>query len=303
MLYHLDTESGKTVSETVVNYQAVGAARDLDLQTLTLTNKCSQYQAQEKSHIDLSGIGGDGNIVYTFRYDPRTSTPVKVNKGNSRKYKSGKPFTAVATTANGYTILGDADGIVRLYSDVSDKANAIKKLQQYALGDPVRGIDCTLNGSYVLWTTKEAIYVVHLDGGDEQWDDTPTPETIQLKLSPEHAEIIGETYDWVPAKFDLGFGMKNTAIIAYTGKFCVQWDMNDLLAESEAVEAEIEAGHELQEPPCIYSASMHEVQSTVTDHTPLAYTADWDVAGLAAGIEHVNLDDLDDDEEENEDDK
>lgn len=96
-------------------------------------------------------------------------------------------FTHITTTAQGHYAVGSEDGALRLYKkDVESKKNATNKYP--ALGDPVRSLNSTKDGKWLLATYDK--YLILLPTFNEDDTDLYTKQTkIAVRPKPRKLQI------------------------------------------------------------------------------------------------------------------
>jgi len=62
----------------------------------------------------------------------------------------------VATTFNGGLAIGSLNGEIRLYKDVGQNAKTLLP----GLGDPIRGIDMSIDGKWIVATTQTYLLLI-----------------------------------------------------------------------------------------------------------------------------------------------
>lgn len=202
----------------------------------------------------MTGIGGsDNKTLFNFRFDSRQKVQ-EVSTDESHVYSSSTPeFTSVCTSIEGFVITGDCFGALRIYNDVSKNARCVidqfkgvssdsnKKL--YPKGNPIIGIDVSVNREWIVWTTPTFLGLLNFDfshGAQDSWKQgkIEKPYAMKLLLDPEDMQkykINEDMVNFLPAKFDVGplFDLSNrniteSHITTYTGNFKVTWNLRKL---------------------------------------------------------------------------
>eukprot|EP00163_Fabomonas_tropica_P030813 TRINITY_DN7122_c0_g1_i1.p1 TRINITY_DN7122_c0_g1~~TRINITY_DN7122_c0_g1_i1.p1 ORF type:complete len:399 (+),score=100.23 TRINITY_DN7122_c0_g1_i1:13-1209(+) len=310
LMLRCDSEYGKTTDEIVTNYNA-GGYRPLKLDFVTPLEKFSQYRTDHNPNvINLVGIGGEaGNAVFNAHYDRREGEAVKLNNNNMHKYKSGVVFTAGATSKNGYAIVGDEEGKVRIFEDIKANGRALKTLEQHT-GEPVVGIDVSYGakrvgdelhtGRHIVWNNSYQVFIVRFDEGESSYQSTPKDMVyaIELRLRPSHAQEVGEDLDYCGVKFDRGpagplsSDVIENSVITFTDRFAITWKMRDIERAFDKLDAILDSGKQPDSAPYVESANVAQTSARVIDHIPLVGAgsrAHTDIASLAQGIEQVNI--------------
>lgn len=222
-LYRMDIEYGKVVDEYKVH-------DDIPITTFAPEKKFAQMTGEQ------TFIGTSHNALY--RVDPRLSGNKMVDS-ELKQYASKNGFTSVATTAAGYIAVASDKGDVRMF----DRLGINAKTHIPALGDPIKGLDVSADGRWVLATTRTYLLLIDAEqkhgknagklGFEKSFakDDKPRPR--RLALSPAHvAQLTQETragIDFTPARFNTGENASETTIVTASGPFVIAWSMKKVL--------------------------------------------------------------------------
>ena len=222
-LYRMDLEYGKVVDEYKVH-------DDIPVSTFAPEKKYSQMTSEP------TFLGVAPNALY--RIDPRLSGN-KLVDSQLKQYASANSFSAAATTAAGHIAIASDKGDVRLF----DRLGVIAKTHIPALGDPIKGLDVSADGHWILATTRTYLLLidaVQRSGKNEgklgfekpfAKDDKPQPR--RLGLTPAHvAQLFSETkqpLNFTPARFNTGVDASETTIVTATGPFVIAWSMKKVL--------------------------------------------------------------------------
>lgn len=244
----IDTETGKVKCKGK-SVKTNSFVKPIPLDTITRKEKFSGVR--DSSVFDLVGVS-PATIAH-FSYDPRIVEPVvfSTGKGNYQTLKKkGQEFTAAATNASGDVAVGDAEGVVRLYSSCCKNAGPFTraKTKLDMLADPVTGIDVSSDGEWVLWTTKNYLAITNTkfrvqkkgkfrsaSGFKSRMGEHKNPVLI-LKLSERNLHQMGMTEDdvcFTSAKFDNGpilgaEGIIEEEIVTTVGPFIIRWKMREI---------------------------------------------------------------------------
>lgn len=161
----------------------------------------------------LIGIG-DYNV---FRIDPRTQEKVV----ESKEYKMKNEFSVGIATERGDVAVASAKGDLRLYNDVSKRAKSLIN----GFGDPIKGIDSSKDGQYILCTCKSYILLHYANENYAKalGKDKKPPKRLQLK--PQHLSMINGEINFTTAKFD----NKDKLIVCSTGQYLIKWKLDSVL--------------------------------------------------------------------------
>jgi len=212
-LYSMDIERGKVVEEWKVH----------DHITVDHIAPESKF-APTTTEQTLVGISHNS----LFRIDPRVSG-TKLVESQFKQYVSKNKFSGVATTSYGKLAVASEKGDIRLFDSIGKNA----KTALPPLGDPIIGIDVTADGRYIVSTTST--YLLLIDtligegryqgqlGFDRSFPATAKPQPVRLHLRAEHVAYMGRI-SFTPAKFNLGEGQEENAIVTSSGQFVIAWD-------------------------------------------------------------------------------
>ena len=138
-MINFDIETGKIVEEFT-------AAKKGNI--THITNKVKNGQASTEETFVAIG----NNAIYTI--DPRIGKKEKA--AESKVYKTNPDFSKVATTFNGGLAIGSMNGCIRLYKQVGQNAKTLLP----GLGDPIRNIEMSNDGKFVLATTATYLLLI-----------------------------------------------------------------------------------------------------------------------------------------------
>lgn len=213
-LFSMDIERGKIVEEWKVH-------ENINVDHIAPDNKFAQTTAQQTL------IGASHNAL--FRIDPRMSGSKMVDS-QFKQYVSKNQFSGVATTESGKLAVASEKGDIRLFDSIGKNA----KTALPPLGDPIIGIDVTANGRWIVATTRT--YLLLIDtligegrytgslGFDRSFPATAKPIPRRLQLRAEHVAYMENSVSFTPARFNMGEGQEENAIVTSTGQFVVAWD-------------------------------------------------------------------------------
>ncbi|KAG9317508.1 VID27 cytoplasmic protein-domain-containing protein [Chiua virens] len=213
-LYNMDIERGKVVEEWKVH-------DDVTVDHMAPDNKFAQTTREQTL------VGASHNAL--FRIDPRISGNKMVDS-QYKQYVSKNKFSGLATTASGKLAIASEKGDIRLFDCIGKNA----KTALPPLGDPILGIDATANGRWIVATTKS--YLLLIDtligegryagslGFDRSFPADAKPMPRRLTLRSEHVAYMNHEISFSPARFNLGEGQEENAIVTSTGKYVIAWD-------------------------------------------------------------------------------
>jgi len=147
-----------------------------------------------------------------------------------KQYTSKNKFSGVTTTASGKLAVASEKGDIRLY----DTVGKIAKTALTPLGDPIIGVDVSADGRWIVATTRTYLLLVDVLIGQGKYagslgfdrsfpaDAKPMPKRLQLR--PEHVAYMNHNISFTPARFNVGEGQEENAIVTSTGKYVIAWD-------------------------------------------------------------------------------
>ncbi|KAI0081752.1 VID27-domain-containing protein [Panus rudis PR-1116 ss-1] len=213
-LFSMDIERGKIVEEWKVN-------ENINVDHMAPDSKFAQMTPEQTL------VGASHNAL--FRIDPRISGNKMVDS-QYKQYVSKNKFSGVATTDAGKLAVASEKGDIRLFDTIGKNA----KTALPPLGDPIIGIDVTANGRWIVATTKT--YLLLIDtligegrytgqlGFDRSFPANAKPIPKRLQLRAEHVAYMEHSVSFTPARFNMGEGQEENAIVTSTGQFVVAWD-------------------------------------------------------------------------------
>jgi len=175
-----------------------------------------------------------------FMMDPRLSSSSKMVTDKSFFSLAGRVpgFCCAATTANGEVVMGTESGEVRLYDSkmltkgkpgsVMEERQPRAKTTFLGFGDPIKGIDVTHDGKWIVATCSTYLLLIKTDdaAGNSGFVKSIGKNKVaprRLRLKPQHLSMLGGSVDFTPAKFDLGDDVERS-IVTSSGPFVITWD-------------------------------------------------------------------------------
>lgn len=231
-MYHADIETGKIVNEFAFHKDGVNVPmRDMVSDTKS---------AQLENHSTFLALDTNRLARWDTR-DPRglvqqASSPVLLGYVAGKDYARGTKFTCIATSGDGFVVIGSDDGKIRLYND---KTLTQAKTSIPSLGHPITSVDVSYDGKWVLATTDRYLIVVKTTYKDptsgkelcgftsRMGSNAPTPRLLRLKV-----EDIGRTggrplekghFTWITES-----GRQERWIVASCGNYTVLWNFRSV---------------------------------------------------------------------------
>jgi len=213
-LFSLDLERGKIVEEWKVH-------ENIQVDHIAPDNKFAQMTPEQT----LVGISHNA----LFRVDPRISGNKMVDS-QYKQYVSKNKFSGVTTTANGRLAVASEKGDIRLFDSIGKNA----KTALPPLGDPIIGVDATSDGRWLVATTRTYLLLIDTligegrytgsSGFDRSFPANAKPIPRRLQLRAEHVAYMGHSVAFTPARFNMGEGQEENAIVTSSGEFVIAWD-------------------------------------------------------------------------------
>ncbi|KLO08280.1 VID27-domain-containing protein [Schizopora paradoxa] len=216
-LFAVDIEYGKIVEEWKVD-------DNITVNNIAPNSKFAQTTGEQTL------VGTSGNAI--FRIDPRLGGKGGNTMADSKQYTTKNKFSGVTTTTDGKLAVVSEKGDIRLF----DTVGKIAKTALPAMGDPIIGVDVSSNGRWIVATCKTYLFVIDTLIGDGKYagslgfdrafpaDSKPQPKRLQLR--PEHAAHMDHDISFTPARFNIGEGQEENAIVTSTGRYVIAWDFS-----------------------------------------------------------------------------
>ena len=193
-----------------------------ELLDFTHATKFGQLEPQ----CDILGI----NKNKIFAMDGRVNRKNKIVEDKVYGSGSSKNFSCIATPGFNAVATGSEDGNIRLYSDITKNAKTLIP----CFGDPIRSLDITKSGDYILATCDKYLMLINTRGEKNENAFTfclkrarKKPKT--LKLSPVDIVKYGLEDDcYTPAKFNVSKLNNETRITSSLGQYIIMWNFDDV---------------------------------------------------------------------------
>ncbi|TFY75168.1 hypothetical protein EWM64_g8845 [Hericium alpestre] len=213
-LYAMDIERGKIIEEWKIS-------ESIPISHMAPESKFAQTTREQTL------VGTSHNAL--FRVDPRVSGNKMVDS-QYKQYVSNNKFSGVTTTQSGKLAVASEKGDIRLFDAIGKNA----KTALHPLGDPILGIDVTSDGRWIVATTKTYLLVIDTLigqgryagslGFDRSFPADAKPQPKRLQLRPEHVAYMNHGIAFSPARFNMGEGQEENAIVTSTGQYVIAWD-------------------------------------------------------------------------------
>jgi hypothetical protein len=231
-MYHASIETGKIINE--FSFQKDGVA--IPMRDIVPDTRAAQLE----SHHTFLAL--DNNRL--ARLDTRTEagvvqemmSPAALGYVTGKDYARGTNFACMATSGDGFVVVGSQDGKIRLYSE---KTLTQAKTAIPGLGAPITAVDVTYDGKWILATTKSYLMVMKTtykdgDSGKELCGFTSkmganAPAPRLLRLRPADVARTGGApmakghFTWITER-----GRQERWIVASCGNFTVLWNFRSV---------------------------------------------------------------------------
>jgi hypothetical protein len=220
--------------------------QELDIQTVSYSHHTS---ADSGSVYTCLGRNVAFNI--DVRMDPRRCVVMEDDKmPTDYALSSVKDFTCHATSRNGYLVIGDSGGSIRLYTGPPGSRKpmggyfpkAAKTLLETKT--PIVDVDVTADGKYIVATTSKFLLFIEtkyvdIDGketnGFQSRMGEKKPQPTMLLPSPTQIMQMGgaDALRFRSAKFDRFPGTEELCVTASCDSFVLTWQLRNILASKE----------------------------------------------------------------------
>jgi hypothetical protein len=230
-LFNADIETGKVINEWSFKREGV----DVAMKDIVNDTRAAQLDDRDT----FLGIGQNRLVRWDMR-DPggvvqdQMNSPTVQSVGG-KDYARNTNFNCMATSGDGYVVVGSEDGQIRLYSEKTlTRANTAIP----GLGAPITSVDVTYDGKWVLATTNNYLMVVKTVFKDKNDKETngfrsrmgqkaPAPRLLRLK--PEDQVLVKNQplqkgkFTWVTES-----GKQERWIVASCGNYTVLWNFRSV---------------------------------------------------------------------------
>lgn len=230
-IHHGDLETGKIVRE--LSFLKDGA--EVPMEDMTTDSKTAQLE----DHNTFLGIDKNRLARWDVR-DPsglvqQMDSPSTLTYVTGKDYSRGTNFTCMATSGDGFVVVGSKDGKVRLYSDKSLKQ---AKTSIPGLGAPITSVAVTYDGRWVLATTDHYLMVVKTTYKDSNGKDmcgftsrmgSKAPSPRLLRVNPIDAVKVGFAplekghFTWVTSGRE-----QERWVVATCGNYTALWNFRQV---------------------------------------------------------------------------
>ena len=239
-LFHADIETGKIVTEFAFKKDDV----EIPMRDIAADTKSAQLESHntflslDSNRLARWDVRDPGGIVQEL------ASPAALSYVGGKDYARGTKFSCMATSGDGYVVVGSQDGKVRLYSE---KTLTQAKTAIPGLGAPITAVDVTYDGKWALATTNKYLMVVKTSYKDKESGrelcgftskmgaSAPAPRLLRLKVEDVArtggAPLEKAHFTWITER-----GRQERWIVASCGNYTVLWNFRSVkLAEPEVV--------------------------------------------------------------------
>jgi len=237
-LFNADIETGKILNEW--SFKKDG--QEVAMKDIVNDSKGAQLDDRDT----FLGVGQNRIVKWDMR-DPsgvvdEMNSPV-INPIGGKDYARNTNFNCMATSGDGFVVVGSQDGQVRMYSERQQtRANTAIP----GLGAPITSVDVTFDGKWVLATTNNYLMVVKTTFKDKNDKETnafrsrmgqraPAPRLLRLK--PEDSRVVKGAhlskgkFTWITES-----GKQERWIVVSCGNYTVLWNFRQVkLAKPDVV--------------------------------------------------------------------
>jgi hypothetical protein len=241
-----DTETGKNLSE--LHVKNTMSEIDMPLKDFTPNRKFAQLQHFGTPNV-LENIAISDNMVFKICHDLRVKPVDLVITEKAEVKTRGLSFTCVATTRSAEVAVGTSTGDIKLYSDPHAKWSQAKtSISMFSDKHPVRSLDISQDGHWLLWTTRDYVVLLDVSFLDPASGRTTTgfhasipadlrKTAMTLRLTDEELEVMGHAekeFAWRDARFDTAgaaLGGTEAVVVASLGAYILSWNFRQLVLD------------------------------------------------------------------------
>lgn len=205
-----DIEYGKVVEEWEGH-------EDFKFRDISKIDKYAQLTDQNM----ITGV--NRNMIFSI--DPRVSSKNKI--AEEKTFKTNLRMSCLEVNQKGQLVVGSTNGEIRLFSNCRTRCKTLLP----GLGDPIKGIDTTADGNWLLATCENYLILVptSLGSGKTGFDVTmrkkEKPIPVKLHLSPEDiCDHKIPKISFTKAHFNTGESKTEKFIVTSTGPFVITWN-------------------------------------------------------------------------------
>ena len=171
-------------------------------------------------------VGINSNNLYLL--DGRVNRQNKIV--NIKNYSIKTDFTCLVTTGFGGIATGSKNGDIRLFNEMGNNAKTLIT----GFDCPIRYIDCSVDGKYILATCDKHIMVINTENEYSQNGFDTCLGRIKVKpliLKLSSNELIKYNIEnelFTPAKFNNNTNSKEMMIISSLGQYVILWNFTQI---------------------------------------------------------------------------
>ena len=175
----------------------------------------------------------DNPIMYGINKNSVFILDGKESKKNKivakKKYKTMPNFSCIASTGYGDVAVANNQGELRLYNEIGKNPKTFFP----CYSDPIRAIDTTKDGKYVLATCDKYLMLIKTQvnnkNGYQKSIANENRNIKTLRLTPKDLVNYNITFEsFTPAKFDINNKNREKYITTSIGQYMVMWSLNDI---------------------------------------------------------------------------
>ena len=196
--------------------------KDINNYMIDFTYPRKLGQLNEQNEI----VGINSNNLYLL--DGRVNRKNKIV--NIKNYSINTDFTCLVTTGFGGIATGSKNGDIRLFNEMGNNAKTLIT----GFDCPIRYIDCSVDGKYILATCDKHIMVINTENEYNQNGFDTCLGRIKVKpliLKLSSNELIKYNIEnelFTPAKFNNNTNCKEMMIISSLGQYAILWNFTQV---------------------------------------------------------------------------
>lgn len=176
----------------------------------------------------------DTQLVHGVNKNTLFTMDARINKKNkvvnAKNYKTNPKMNCIATTDLGGIAVGSLNGEIRLYKEVGKNAKTLLP----CFGDPIKSVDVTADGKYVLATCDKYLILIPTTCKGEQTGfnaqmgkEKPNPKLLKVKAIDVSKYGLDKLF-FTPARFNVNKQTGETNIITSMGDYVINWNFTKI---------------------------------------------------------------------------
>ncbi|XP_049851504.1 uncharacterized protein LOC126326119 [Schistocerca gregaria] len=272
VLLSIDAETGKNLSE-----RRLMMTSDDHIQPIDFTIPSLKFSQHKQGDV-LNLMCIHNNQFFNLNWDLRENKPKQLISLEDKYVNKSSNFMGIATSSTGQIAVGDDNGTIRLFNSPSKlppgKFYRRAKNNLSQLADPIRHVDVSSDGKWVIWTTKTYLAIVYTEfesekgGGTLSGFDKPMgakkPQALILRVDPDELKKHDiKELDLKNGQFDNGPHLDadtnktiiEEEIVASTGNYILRWKFRPIKLEY----------HKPRERPILIKPKFYRCKEKIVD--------------------------------------